>query len=80
LYTLFSASTERWEILKKHLTCLTLKPLSETRWECRLESVKAVKMQLKEINALIEVSESTKIPAIKSEAISLAEHEIFYLC
>ncbi|XP_001943532.2 zinc finger MYM-type protein 1-like [Acyrthosiphon pisum] len=79
LYTLFSASTERWEILNKHLKCLTLKPLSETRWECRLESVKAVKMQLKEINnALIEVSESTKIPAIKSEAISLAEHEMSY--
>ncbi|XP_050062995.1 zinc finger MYM-type protein 1-like [Aphis gossypii] len=79
LYTLFSASTERWEILKKYLKCLTLKPLSETRWECRLESVKAVKMQLKEINeALVEVSESTKIPAIKSEAISLAEHEMSY--
>lgn len=79
LYTLFSASTERWEILNKHLKCLTLKPLSETRWECRLESVKAVKMQLKEINnALIEVSESTKIPAIKSEAISLAEDEMSY--
>jgi len=36
-------------------------------------------MQLKEINeALVEVSESTKIPAIKSEAISLAEHEMSY--
>jgi len=47
LHTLFSASTEHWEISNKHLKCLTLKPLSETRWECRLESVKAVKMQLK---------------------------------
>jgi len=43
------------------------------------KSVKAVKMQLKEINnALIEVSESTKIPAIKSEAISLAQHKMSY--
>lgn len=79
LYTLFSASTERWEILKKHLKYLTLKQLCDTRWECKLESVKAVKTQLKEINeALIEISETTKIPAIKSEAISLAEHEISY--
>jgi len=36
-------------------------------------------MQLKEIhNELIEVTESTKIPAVKSEANSLAEHEISY--
>jgi hypothetical protein len=47
---------------------LTLKQLFETRWECWLESVKVVKIQLKEINgALIEISESTKIPPIKSE-------------
>ncbi|XP_050532688.1 uncharacterized protein LOC126900793 [Daktulosphaira vitifoliae] len=65
LNTLFSASTECWEILEKHLKCLTLEQLSDTRWECQLESVKAVKVQLKEINeALIEVSESTSIPAI----------------
>lgn len=30
-YNFFSASTKRWDILKKHVTRLTLKPLSETR-------------------------------------------------
>lgn len=42
-YTIFSASIERWEILSKYLHGLTLKPIYETRWEFRLESVKAVK-------------------------------------
>lgn len=40
LYTIFLASTERWEILRKHLHGLTLKPICENRWECHLESVK----------------------------------------
>lgn len=79
LYTIFSASTERWEILSKYLHGLTLKPICETRWECRLESVKAIKEQLKEISeALIEVSETTKIPAIQSEAKSLLEYEMTF--
>lgn len=79
LYSLFSASTERWKMFRQNLKYLTLKQLSETRWECRVEFVKAMKTQLEEINeALVEVSESTKIPAIKSEAISFAEHEMSY--
>lgn len=79
LYTIFSASTERWEILNKHLHGLTLKPICETRWECRLESVKAVKEQLQEIKeALLEVSNTTKIPAIQSEAKSILEYEMTF--
>jgi hypothetical protein len=58
------------------LTDFTLKPLSETRWECRLQSVKPIRFQLGQIrDALEEVSESTKNPKIKSEAQSLAENE-----
>ena len=30
-YVFFSASTRRWDILKKHASSLTLKPLSTTR-------------------------------------------------
>ncbi|KAF0701149.1 zinc finger MYM-type protein 1-like [Aphis craccivora] len=79
LYTIFSVSTERWEILNKHLHGLTLKSICETRWECRLESVKAIKEQLQEISeALLEVSNTTKIPAIQSEAKSLLEYEMTY--
>lgn len=34
LYTLFSGSTQRWAILKKHVS-ITLKMWAETRWESR---------------------------------------------
>ena len=38
LYTLFSASTHTWSILKSHVN-LTLKSWSETRWESRVKRV-----------------------------------------
>ncbi|KAJ3593508.1 hypothetical protein NHX12_005842 [Muraenolepis orangiensis] len=44
LFTLFSASTKRWDILKSHVTT-TLKSWSETRWESRVNSVEAVRYQ-----------------------------------
>lgn len=47
--------------------------IMDTRWECRLESVKAVETQLKDNNeALFEVGGTTKILTINSEAKSLA--------
>lgn len=49
LYTLFSSSVQRWTILKEHVKNFTVKALSTTRWECRLEAVKAVCYQLPEI-------------------------------
>jgi hypothetical protein len=42
IYTLFSRSSKRWAILNQELE-ITLKPLFETRWECRLDSVKAIR-------------------------------------
>lgn len=57
-YVLFSASVQRWDILKRHITSLTLKSLSITRWESRVESLKPIRFQINEINdALIEISE-----------------------
>ena len=67
------------EILKDTLPkkCLTLKSLSTTRWESRIESVKAIVTQAPEIvEALYKlVDEETDIK-IKSEATCLAEYEL----
>lgn len=58
LYIFFSASTKRWNILKKNISNLTLKPLSNTRWESRIESIKPLKYQLGEIyDSLIQINE-----------------------
>ncbi|KAK5641464.1 hypothetical protein RI129_010011 [Pyrocoelia pectoralis] len=46
----FSASTYRWQILKKECLSLTVKPLSDTRWESRVDAVKVLKYNLGSIN------------------------------
>ncbi|CAO2813926.1 unnamed protein product [Amaranthus hypochondriacus] len=56
---------------------LTLKPLSSTRWESHIDSVKAIRTQLLDIReALLEVADSDKDSLIKSEAKSLANNEL----
>ncbi|XP_051165761.1 uncharacterized protein LOC127284401 [Leptopilina boulardi] len=74
IYVLFSASTQRWDILKSHVQNLTVKPLCTTRWESRLDTVKAIKCQTKEVyNALMEIYNSdSRDPAVQHEAKCLA--------
>ncbi|KAL4150140.1 hypothetical protein QTP88_003974 [Uroleucon formosanum] len=73
VYTLFSASTCRWSIIKKHCTVFTIKQWSETRWESRMNSVKVMRFQLSSIlNALEEVSETANDLMARSEALSLS--------
>ncbi|XP_010419458.1 PREDICTED: zinc finger MYM-type protein 1-like [Camelina sativa] len=43
-YCLFSLSNKLWKIFEDHVGGLTLKALSNTRWESHIESVKAVKL------------------------------------
>lgn len=75
IYLLFAASTQRWEILKSHIQNLTVKPISETRWECRIDSVKAVRFQVGAVyDALVEVSETANDPKAHTEAAGLAKH------
>lgn len=72
IYTIFSASTSRWDIFKKFCSIFTVKQWSETRWESRVNSVKALRFQLSNIiEALEEVSETANDSIAKSDARSL---------
>ena len=56
---------------------LTLKSLSQTRWENHAESVKAIKFQAPQIrDALLQLAQTSEDPKIKSEADCLATYEI----
>ena len=53
LYNYFSISVKRWDVLKKYVKNLTLKPLSATRWE----ALKPLKMYMSEIyQALFDIT------------------------
>ena len=74
VYTIFSASTKRWSLLKKYVSNLSLKPLCATRWESRIDSVKALRYQLPDVcDALDELADETDDAMIKSEAETLYE-------
>ncbi|KAL8548246.1 hypothetical protein ACS0TY_007533 [Phlomoides rotata] len=76
IYTLFSSSTKRWNIFKNHVKGLTVKPLSQTRWESHVESVKDIKEQIVQIkDALVDLTYDTEYPKTKSEAESLVLYE-----
>ncbi|XP_076920556.1 uncharacterized protein LOC143581729 [Bidens hawaiensis] len=54
----------RWQILKDNVKELTVKPLSATRWESRIKSVKPIRFQLSDAReALLEVRD-TKVSII----------------
>ncbi|GJQ92838.1 zinc finger MYM-type protein 1-like protein [Tanacetum coccineum] len=77
IYTIFANSSKRWLVLKENVKGLTLKSLSTTRWESRVESVKAIRYQLLEIKeALLQVAETDNDSKIKSESSSLATNEL----
>ncbi|XP_042466060.1 zinc finger MYM-type protein 1-like [Zingiber officinale] len=77
IYTLFSSSTKRWRNFKDHVKGLTVKPLSQTRWESHVESVKPIKEQTAQIrDALLDLTNDTEDPKTKSEAESLALYEL----
>ena len=77
IYKAFANSTKKWHILKDNITGWTLKSVSNTRWESRVESVKAIHFQCVEIReALLQISEIDNDPATSSEANGLAKNEL----
>ena len=44
----FSGSTRRWGILRHHITTLTVKPLSQTRWESLIDALKPLSVDISE--------------------------------
>jgi hypothetical protein len=75
LYNLFSASVKRWQLLVDHLKNFTLKRLSDTRWEAKVSSVKAVRYQIGDMyDALISLSEKEERhdPITSHEAFTLS--------
>jgi hypothetical protein len=56
---------------------LTLKPLSQTCWESRIKSIKAIKFQTPQIrDALLQLAKTSEDLKTKSEANCLATYEI----
>lgn len=77
IYSLFASSTKRWKILQDSGCKLSIKSLSQTRWESRIDSVKAIKFQIPQIrDALVQLANSSDDPKIKSEAMCLVNYEI----
>ncbi|XP_022830235.1 zinc finger MYM-type protein 1-like [Spodoptera litura] len=75
LYKYFSSSAKRWDLLKKYVINLTLKPLSETRWSSRIDAIKPLFTNLPEIyDALYEITNNLSYdPKAKYDAKCLAE-------
>ncbi|XP_065650292.1 uncharacterized protein LOC136078447 [Hydra vulgaris] len=83
VYNFFSDSNIRWSILMKSLQTLTLKPLSDTRWESRVESLKTLKYKYSKVyDALVEIANSSEYDtSTKFQANNLAKHmSKFTLC
>ncbi|XP_042391681.1 zinc finger MYM-type protein 1-like [Zingiber officinale] len=77
IYTLFSSSTKRWKIFKDKVSGLTVKPLSHTRWESHVESVKVIKEQIVNIrDALLDLAEVAEDSKTKSDAETLALYDL----
>lgn len=73
IYVLFSASVQRWAILKEHVP-ISVKSWAETRWESRIKSVEALRYQAAGVReALLEVRDKATDGNIRIEAQSLAE-------
>lgn len=72
LYNIFSSSVQRWSILQQHVK-LTVKSLSTTRWECRIDSVKAVRKEMPGILEALTDLEDHAIEKKDGDTLSTAQ-------
>ncbi|XP_047138987.1 zinc finger MYM-type protein 1-like [Hydra vulgaris] len=62
VYVYFSSSTHRWVVFTSHQPTLTVKPLSETRWESRIDAIKPLRYELGKLyDALLEIADDTSL-------------------
>ncbi|KAL5577212.1 hypothetical protein UlMin_018911 [Ulmus minor] len=61
IYSLFASLSKRWKILKNNISSLTVKPLSQTRWESCIESVKAIRFQAPNIREIFQKENNSPI-------------------
>ncbi|CAH2250900.1 zinc finger MYM-type 1-like [Pelobates cultripes] len=55
-----SRSTNRWDVLKKHVSKLTVKPLSDTKWSSRIDAIRPFRFHVGEVyDTLIEIGDTT---------------------
>jgi len=73
LYNFFCASTKRWDVLKQ-FSKITLKPLSDTRWESRIDALSPLRNNIGDyLDALLAIYDNENNDNnTKSEAKSLA--------
>jgi hypothetical protein len=77
IYVVFSASVYRWDVLGRHLQGgITVKPMCETRWECRIDCLKPLRFHSAQIrDALVELEQDSKSdPVLRYECCTLIDN------
>lgn len=72
LYNLLSSSVQRWAVLQEHVKYKTVKSLSVTRWEARIDSVKVVRYHLPELMQALSGLQTLSVKKKDSETMSPA--------
>ncbi|KAK0136905.1 hypothetical protein N1851_026927 [Merluccius polli] len=72
LNNLFSSSVQWWEIMQEHVQ-VTIKNLSTTRWECRIDSVKALQYQMPQCVEALAALTTHALEKKDSETVSTSE-------
>lgn len=67
LFVFFSGSVYRWDILKKYVKNVVLKSVSETRWESRVNAIKPLRFNFKEITDALSHIENDMLRDLTSK-------------